>query len=269
MIMSRMLQHGSDLPRELIESAYGYRFNAMPPQHASPPSQITTPVSMSHDPDGMNASPEASALSAQAPESTTSASYLPEEFSPYNLDLPDWTFDLSLNNFSGHEISSNPDESFFADASSMTSFVPLPPEWSLPYCLQDLTSFETSVPNEEQDSVVSRLSETKGTLHNFENGDLRYFGATSNLNLLDSEPPFYDHIEEDTYHARGKRMVECAGLGHAIEPELINHLINLYFAWQDSSFHVVDRDAYETQRRIHHANPDDNRGHIQALTNIM
>lgn len=265
-----MLQHGSDLPKELIGSTHGYRFDTIPAGDPSSPSQITTPVSMCHDLDGMNTNPGASVVSAQAPESTTSASYLPEELSPYSLDLPDWTFDLSLANFSGHEISSTPDDSFFVDATSTTCLPPLPPEWSLPYCLQDLTSFETQVSNiEDQDSVVSRLSETKGTLHNFENGDLRYFGATSNINLLDSGPPFDDHIEEDTYHACGKRMIEEAGLGQVVEPDLINHLINLYFAWQDSSYHVVDRDAYETQRHIYHENPDDNRGHNQALTNIM
>lgn len=277
-IITKTLHRQPGLPSDLLPSLQGGDAGLISAPDSSPPTQIRTPFSVFDNGDDANAPNTLSATStSQALESTAIADYLPDDLSRYNFSVADWTVDLSLFNPRGHEFHAAYDGPtyFSPNETSPSSSIPSAPwDWSvsygLPYCLQDLASFESPMPaSEDGDSVVSRLADTRGTLHNFDNGDLRYFGATSNISLLDSEPPFNDLDEVDTHYSRGKTMIEEAGLDQPIDPQLIEHFINLYFAWQDSSFHVVDKDTFTKQRRKYGQNLNSSRHHAQALTNIM
>lgn len=277
-IMAKILHRTSGVPADLLPSLSGGAAGPTPAPDSSPSSAMGATVSVRDNGEDASTEPTVSATSTiHGLDSTTPVNYLSDDLSRYNFHVPDWTVDLSLFSHAGHELSgvySEPTCFSSNETSSSNCIPPAPWDWSasngLPYCLQDLASFESSMPgNEDQDSVVSRLADTRGTLHNFDNGDLRYFGATANISLLDSEPPFDDLDEVDTHYTRGKRMMEEAGLDQAIDPQLIEHFIHLYFAWQDSSFHVVDRDAYEKQRCRYMQNPGVSRHHAEALTNIM
>lgn len=122
---------------------------------------------------------------------------------------------------------------------------------------------------EECDDMVQQISDRMGSLQLSEDGELRYFGATSNLTLLDDSTHGHQWNDPDTLRARGQALLDAAGLGRQVDNQLQEHLINLYFSWQDPSFHVVDRDFYERERRRYQAGRDDSTFYSEALTNAM
>ncbi|KAJ5465321.1 fungal-specific transcription factor domain-containing protein [Penicillium daleae] len=85
------------------------------------------------------------------------------------------------------------------------------------------------------DSLVIRV----GSLRVAEDGEMRFFGATSNLHLLQQrafDPLYYHHtIRENT-----QTILEKAGVGQEVPRELEDHLIKLYLSWEDPATHVVD-----------------------------
>ncbi|KAH8201543.1 hypothetical protein TruAng_004314 [Truncatella angustata] len=139
----------------------------------------------------------------------------------------------------------------------MSDFCPLWPMGSLPADSQrhdDHSSTTHTIPeddestdDEEHSEITAQLSGRLGTLLRAPNGEWRFYGATSNLHLMRDEhaarPPPHDQR-----HHKAQVRLEQAGLGHSVSRELITHLANLYFTWQDPSLHVVDRFAFEAAR---------------------
>ncbi len=125
---------------------------------------------------------------------------------------------------------------------------------------------------DEEDDVVNQVSARMGSLHLSEDGELRYYGATSNLTLLDDDTSPLDHrrdLEADNMRKRGLAMIEAAGLNQTVDPDLVRHLTTLYFAWQDPSFHVVDKDMYEREQARYNRSNDDSTFYSETLMNIM
>ncbi|UPK90180.1 hypothetical protein LCI18_001115 [Fusarium solani-melongenae] len=100
---------------------------------------------------------------------------------------------------------------------------------------------------EEDDSaeVSHQFSERLGTLLNA-NGEWRFYGATSNLHLVHGD---FGHDFPDFRRRKSvQAILDTAGVGHAVDEQLISHLITLYFTWQNPSLRVVDQAAFETAR---------------------
>ncbi|CAM1509660.1 Fc.00g033990.m01.CDS01 [Cosmosporella sp. VM-42] len=121
--------------------------------------------------------------------------------------------------------------------------------WRIPRFETHMSGDESG--DDEEDDLTNQVSDRMGSLHLSEDGELRYYGATSNLTLLDNTAMPLDHrreIEAENAQKRGQAMVDAAGVGQTINPALVQHLTSLYFAWQDPSFHVVDKDMYQKQQ---------------------
>ena len=99
--------------------------------------------------------------------------------------------------------------------------------------------------------VINEISERIGSLQVSDDGELRYFGATSNLILRDDIAHFDQLTEPSVVSSRGQLLLDSAGLGHKVDASLEDHLTNLYFTWQDPTFHVVDRELYKKARGLH------------------
>lgn len=259
--------HQDSLSKELNHPSHEKLFASFPVQVSSKPCQLVASSSSNHD-SNETSTRSKSVQDFELAADTTFPFQETASFGGFNF--PDWAVDFSMLIPLDNEIL--PAEAGTVYSSSISTLPeihvpPFPHDWHLPYGLQDLPYHESSIPNsEDQEDVDIRLSDTQGSLRNFADGDLRYFGAGSNVALLDSELPFDD---VNTLNRRGTKMIEEAGLRQIIEPKLVNHFVDLYFAWQDSSFHVVDRDAYERQRDEYAANPNKSRSYSEALTNIM
>ncbi|KAH9205705.1 putative nitrogen assimilation transcription factor nit-4 [Leptodontidium sp. 2 PMI_412] len=120
----------------------------------------------------------------------------------------------------------------------------------------------------DKDEVISQISERMGSLQVTEDGEFRYFGATSNLNLLD-EVLQQNHFETEPIRSRGREREDNARLSQHVDSALIAHLISLYFAWQDPAFHVVDRRMYEEKRKLYESGTDDSTFYSETLTHSM
>jgi hypothetical protein len=96
--------------------------------------------------------------------------------------------------------------------------------------------------------LIDEISDRVGTLRIGPGGKTHFCGPTSTFNLtgvLESEEPGSRSINELyplEYHDRSGSDLE-------IPSALEEHLINLYFCWQDPFCHVVDRNMYVEARR--------------------
>lgn len=131
------------------------------------------------------------------------------------------------------------------------------------------TDMHPSTDDEGSDDVINEISGRMGSLQVSNDGELRYFGATSNLILRDDIAHFDPWAQSGVAPNRGQSSLESAGVGKTVNASLEDHLINLYFTWQDPTFHVVDRDMYRQAREKHRVNPGHSSYLSETLTNAM
>ncbi|KAH8812823.1 fungal-specific transcription factor domain-containing protein [Xylogone sp. PMI_703] len=141
--------------------------------------------------------------------------------------------------------------------------------WHLPHYDSNISGEDSG--DEEEDDVVNQVSDRMGSLHLYEGGELRFYGATSNLTLLDDTSLLnYRHdLDANNVRKRGQAMIEAAGLAQNVSQTLVQHLSSLYFAWQDPSFHVVDKDMYERQQTQYNNGTDDSTFFSETLMNTI
>ena len=103
---------------------------------------------------------------------------------------------------------------------------------------------------ESDDEVTNQLSCRLGKLQFTQDGQLRYFGSTSSLHLLDVlvsvTLPAPKIAERET-----QEILENARLNADIDQSFEKHLLELYFSWQDPSLHLVDYDRFWEARAQH------------------
>ncbi|KAI3572601.1 fungal-specific transcription factor domain protein [Fusarium oxysporum f. sp. albedinis] len=122
---------------------------------------------------------------------------------------------------------------------------------------------------EEEDTaeVSHQFSERLGTLLLNANGEWRFYGATSNLHLVHGD---FGHDFPDFSRRKSvQAILDTAGVGHAVDEQLINHLITLYFTWQNPSLRVVDQEAFQTARNEFLSSPREDGLYCEFLVNAM
>ncbi|KAI0533742.1 fungal-specific transcription factor domain-containing protein [Xylaria digitata] len=97
---------------------------------------------------------------------------------------------------------------------------------------------------EETKELVGMLSDRMGSLQIEPSGRVRFYGPTSNFNLVDMPAP--DNLTvHRTIRNDGQDCLDRLDIGAMVPPDIEEHLANLYFAWQDPAIHVVTRSVYE------------------------
>ncbi|KAH8817158.1 fungal-specific transcription factor domain-containing protein [Xylogone sp. PMI_703] len=99
------------------------------------------------------------------------------------------------------------------------------------------------------DDVTSQISSRLGRLQIAEDGQPRYYGATSNLHLLHSGTRSL--IQPNIRHVatHGDAAIAQAGLQWKEDPAYENLLINLFFSWHNVLMYVVDREIFLRERQ--------------------
>jgi hypothetical protein len=69
--------------------------------------------------------------------------------------------------------------------------------------------------------------------------------------------------------ADAQTLFELAGVGHHVDEELVSHLTNLYFTWQNPSLYVVDQAAFERARNDYNETQIESSLYSKFLVNAM
>jgi hypothetical protein len=107
------------------------------------------------------------------------------------------------------------------------------------------------------DPEIELLVKRTGSLQFSDHGQLKYFGATSNVHFLRNsipfQPPTSTFLPSSAEKGRSPSdspLPECIGdVTHTVPRELEDHLIQLYFTWENPYFRVVDEEAFMSARQ--------------------
>lgn len=124
--------------------------------------------------------------------------------------------------------------------------------------------------NEAENDVIEQLSNRIGTLKIAGDGHLRFYGATSNLNLVDvSATQQRQRPDARTVRHDGQDILNHLRVGQSVDQALEDHLVELYFTWQNPSIYVVDKEMYMSARSKWRNEYDDTPFYSEVLTNAM
>ncbi|KAL4895370.1 fungal-specific transcription factor [Aspergillus ambiguus] len=124
--------------------------------------------------------------------------------------------------------------------------------------------------DEAEKDVIEQISHRIGTLKIAGDGHLRFYGATSNLNLVDvSATQQRQRPDARTVRHDGQDILNHLRVGQAVDEAMENHLVELYFTWQNTSTYVVDKEMYMIARAKWRNEFDDTPFYSEVLTNAM
>jgi hypothetical protein len=124
--------------------------------------------------------------------------------------------------------------------------------------------------DEAEKDVIEQISHRIGTLKIAGDGHLRFYGATSNLNLVDvSATQQRQRPDARTVRHDGQDILNHLRVGQPVDQALEDHLVELYFTWQNTSTYVVDKDMYMIARSKWRNELDDTPFYSEVLTNAM
>ncbi|KAJ6128872.1 hypothetical protein N7471_010089 [Penicillium samsonianum] len=124
--------------------------------------------------------------------------------------------------------------------------------------------------DEAENDVIEQLSHRIGTLKIAGDGHLRFYGATSNLNLVDvSATQQRQRPDARTVRHDGQDILNHLRVGQPVDQALEDHLVELYFTWQNPSTYIVDKEMFMTARTKWRNELDDTPFYSEVLTNAM
>jgi hypothetical protein len=125
--------------------------------------------------------------------------------------------------------------------------------------------------DEAEREVIEQLSQRIGTLKLASDGHLRFYGPTSNLNLVDVASTSQQRPGPDERSVRhdGQELLNHLRIGQHVEQSLEDHLIKLYFTWQNPSLYIVEPEMFAMARAKWRDESDDTPFYSEVLTNAM
>lgn len=104
--------------------------------------------------------------------------------------------------------------------------------------------------DEENTELVNQLSARLGSLRLAPDGKLRYFGTASNLHLIDNQSRSGENFMLHTpSRVNVQHLLEVADLSQAVDIQLENHLLRLFFTWHNPSSYIVDEEVFYMARQ--------------------
>ncbi|KPM43003.1 hypothetical protein AK830_g3537 [Neonectria ditissima] len=128
-------------------------------------------------------------------------------------------------------------------------FPPMP-GFQSPNFTEPLPSAESELNDSDSESDITKfLAARVGALRIAEDGQLRYYGPTSNLHAHQSD---FQSLSQSTIRhvaTEGCSVLKRLGLDYHVPPSLEDRLARLYFAWEDPAIHVIDEDVFFLEKR--------------------
>jgi hypothetical protein len=133
-----------------------------------------------------------------------------------------------------------------------------------------IADYDTSSDEEDHKEVTGQISDRIGTLLGTTKGNWRFYGATSNLHLSkDRHALQLEPRRTSQQRTRISAQLEFLQLDQNFDAHFTQHLIRLYFTWQNPSLHIVDQDAFEQGRDLCISKGESSTFHTEFLVNAM
>jgi hypothetical protein len=101
-------------------------------------------------------------------------------------------------------------------------------------------------------TLVDQITGRRGRMSVSDGGQLRWYGATSNRTLSLEGMHMLGRRSQKDLNARCLDALAQGRMDHRlIDPSLEDHLIDMYFAWHDPFFPIIDKDAFYRHRQIY------------------
>lgn len=101
----------------------------------------------------------------------------------------------------------------------------------------------------EAESIEDMLSARMGTLRLAEDGQMRYYGPTSNLHVQTGGSHFLSQSKIRQVATEGAGVLRGLGLDRDVPLSMELHLAKLYFTWEDPNVHAVDEEIYFQEKQ--------------------
>lgn len=194
-------------------------------------------------------------------------STIPTRLTP-GLELPDMDSSticgLHHHTFDTAILSLDMDQSFHE------FMLPPIPRFQSPRFSEPSPNFESEIDDSEAESDITKfLAARVGSLRIAEDGQLRYYGPTSNLHAHQSD---FRSLSQSTIRhvaTEGCEVLKRLGLDYDVPPSLEEQLARLYFAWEDPAIHVIDEDTFFMEKRQWTAGQRDSPYYSETLNNAM
>jgi hypothetical protein len=108
-----------------------------------------------------------------------------------------------------------------------------------------------------------------GSLQIAEDGQLRYYGPTSNLHLYHNGLQSLSRSTIRHVATEGNEVLRRAGLDQKIPLAVEMHLAHLYFSWEDPAIHVVDEEIFFLEKQKWIAGNKNTPYYSETLNNAM
>ncbi|KAI7210381.1 hypothetical protein KC333_g8257 [Hortaea werneckii] len=135
------------------------------------------------------------------------------------------------------------------------------------------TAQESTLPeadDEDHREVTSHLSNRLGRLLPSKNGQWRFYGATSNLHLMDSKATSEVAVKSfSLQESKIASRLELFHVDHQLDVDESKHLIKLYFAWHNASLHIVDKEVFESALEMYEREQKQSSFYSPFLFNAM
>ncbi|KIW84801.1 hypothetical protein Z517_00189 [Fonsecaea pedrosoi CBS 271.37] len=159
---------------------------------------------------------------------------------------PDWAY----LNFSADDYSFETDQMDFPAPSISTDEESSPSTMIVAPSPEDASSEEGEDPDSE---LTQELSTRMGRLQMAEDGNMRYYGATSNMHLLRNGLQSLFKPFTQSVRANGQDALVRAGLVWACHPAYEQHLTDVFFTWHAPLLNEVDQDVYLREKQRYEA----------------
>lgn len=153
---------------------------------------------------------------------------------PGSLALDDMSFGLDAVDSSGQTF-----PSLDAVNGSQDLSLAEPPE----PCMDSLPG----TPETESD-ITDILAARVGALRIAEDGELRYYGPTSNLHVHPNGSQSLSQANIRHVENEGSGVLKKLGLDREVPLSTEIHLARLYFCWEDPAIHVLDEDTFFAEK---------------------
>ncbi|KAF4995207.1 hypothetical protein FDECE_12879 [Fusarium decemcellulare] len=121
---------------------------------------------------------------------------------------------------------------------------------------------------ETTEILVEQLVDRFGSLKVKLGVTVHHHGPTSGFNLVHLPDPEYMAIDRNV-RSDGDSYLESRGVGKAVPFELVQHLVDLYFTWQNPNLYIVDRITFNEARICWCNIESDTPYYSEALLNSM